>query len=133
MNDKAVLDVVRIGFFGNTGDDGSPESLPFPACMASLIECLGEEYRIDLLEAHGKTYRQRLANVEFLNASGMAYALLWRPEYCMSSMDVMIAVGHSRAIARAFDWAGYAYAERSACKGMRNAALSRAMMIGATC
>ena len=33
-----ILNVRRIGFYGKTGDDRSPEDFPFPAAMTSIME-----------------------------------------------------------------------------------------------
>lgn len=107
MPGKKILNVTRVGFHGDTGDDRSPEDFPFPACMASLMEALGEDYPIVKLEAHGRAYTQRTANLDFITASGMAFGLLWHREYCMSGMDLTQVNPHGETIQRAFDWAGY--------------------------
>lgn len=72
-----ILPVRRVGFYGNTGDDRSPESFPLPACMASVMETLGEGYGDITIYAHNRSYTKRLANHAFLGASGMAFGLLW--------------------------------------------------------
>jgi hypothetical protein len=111
MATKKVLDVVKVGFHGHTGDDRSPESFLFPSCMASLLQYLKEDYPIKTIYSHGRSYSMRTANNEILSASGMAFALLWHPTLCMSSTDLMIAIPHEKAIQRGFAWAGYAYDE----------------------
>ena len=107
---KKILNVRKVAFHGKTGDNRSPESFPFPACMASLTEALGVPDPIETIHAHGTTYEKRTANDAYLAASGMAFALLWHREYCPSALDVMQAVGHETCIRRAFAWAGYDYA-----------------------
>lgn len=46
MSDQKILDTIRVGFHGNTGDNRSPENFAFPACMASLMQYLGKDYPI---------------------------------------------------------------------------------------
>jgi hypothetical protein len=109
MSEKRVLDVVKVGFHGNTGDNRSPESFAFPACMASLMQYLGENYPIMEIEAHNQKYKMRTANLHFMAASGMAFGLLWHREYCMSCMDLMQVNDHNATIKHAYDWAGYEF------------------------
>lgn len=111
MATKKVLDVVKVGFHGHTGDDRSPESFLFPSCMASLLQFLKENYPAKTIYSHGRSYTMRTANIEILSASGMAFALLWHPSFCMSSTDLMIAIPHEIAVMRGFAWAGYGYDE----------------------
>lgn len=44
MSEKNVLNVTKVGFHGNTGDDRSPEDFAFPSCMTSHMHFLGEDY-----------------------------------------------------------------------------------------
>jgi hypothetical protein len=103
-----TLKVTPVGFFHSL-TDRAPESFPFPACMASLMEALGEDDPITTLRAHNRDYTQRTANVDFLTASGMAFGLLWHREYCMSSLDLTQVQPHDETIRHAFGWAGYQY------------------------
>ena len=106
---KKIIPVTKVAFHGSTGDNRSPEDLALPACMASLMEALGENYEIQTIHAHNQEYTKRTANDQFLGASGMAFGLLWHKEFCMSSMDVMQVNEHNETIRRAFAWAGYQY------------------------
>lgn len=72
MSEKKILDVVKVGFNGNTGDDRSPEDFAFPTCMTSLMQYFGEDYPILEIEAHNRKYTMRTANLHFMTASGMA-------------------------------------------------------------
>lgn len=107
MLNKKILDVVKVGFNGNTGDNRSPESFAFPACMTSLMEYLGEDYPRLNIEENNYNYTVRTGNVSFLAASGMAFGLLWHKEYCLGSMDLTQVNEHDLTIQYAFDWAGY--------------------------
>ena len=109
MAEKKVLDVVKVGFYGNTGDNRSPEDFPFPACMTSLMQYLGEDYPIVELESHHQKYTQRIANLHFITASGMAFGLLWSKDYCKSCMDLTQVNEHNETVKNAFAWAGYEY------------------------
>ena len=109
MCSKKVLDVLKVGFHGNTGDNRSPEDFAFPACMTSLMQYLGEDYPIMEIEAHNRKYTLRTGNQHFITASGMAFGLLWHREYCMSCMDLTQVNEHNATIKHAYDWAGYEF------------------------
>ncbi len=109
MANRNIVKVAPVGFMQAIGGGRSPESLPFPSCMASLMEALGEKCENVEIHAHDRTYIHRTANDEFLAASGMAFGLLFDKNLCMSSMDVMQVNDHAETIRRAFMWAGYEY------------------------
>jgi hypothetical protein len=102
---KKILDVVKVGFYGATGDNRSPEDFCLPACMTSLMQYLGEDIG---MENNGK-HVTRHAYADFLTASGMAFGLLWHPEFCMSCMDLTQVNEHNDTIKNVFNWAGYEY------------------------
>ncbi len=104
-----ILNVRKIGFYGATGDDRSPESFAFPAALTSMMECLGEDYPVRTLHAHGRDYMQRTGNLDFVAASGIGFGLLWDAGYCMSAMDLLQASPYERGIANAMAWAGWEY------------------------
>lgn len=104
---KKVLNVTRVGFSGKTGDNRSPESFPFPACLTSLVEALNEPYPWETMHANGRTYTHRVANDIFLTVSGMAFGLLWRDDCCPSCLDLTQVADHDEVIRRAFSWAQY--------------------------
>ncbi len=104
-----ILPVRKVGFIGNTNDDRSPESFPLPACMASLMETLGEGYGDITIYAHNRSYTKRLANHAFLGASGMAFSLLWSDAYDPRTMDVSLTEPLSETVRRIFAFAGYTY------------------------
>lgn len=100
-----ILPVRRVGFHGHTEDSRSPEDFPFPACMTSLMEYLGEDVRWETHSGHGREWTQRFLNKEILIASGMGFGLLWSPEHCQSIMDLTQV--HDHTIQKAFDYCGY--------------------------
>ncbi len=104
-----ILPVRRVGFHGNTDDDRSPESFPLPACMASVMETLGEGYGDITIYAHNRSYTKRLANHAFLGASGMAFGLLWSDALEYRSMDLTQITSLEEAVRRIFAFAGYTY------------------------
>lgn len=106
---RKVLNVTKVGFNGQTGDNRSPESLPFPACMASLLEAIGAPSPTREIHAHDTVYTKRVNNDTVLAASGMAFGLLWSREYCMSALDLMQVGQHREVIRRAFGYLGYSY------------------------
>ncbi len=106
MPEKKVLEVTRVGFPGYTGDQRAPESLPFPACMTSLMEHLGEDYPLKISYSEGRRYIKRSGYQQFITVSGMTFQLLWHETLCPSSFDLTIGI---EAVGRAFAWAGYDY------------------------
>ena len=117
-----ILDVRRIGFHGRTGDDRSPEDFAFPAAMTSMMEYLGEDTGIQIIQAHDRDWMHRGANDAFVAASGIGFALLWDEKRCPSAMDLLQAVPYDKGIENAFRWAGWTY-ERVSGEGMKEAAV----------
>lgn len=108
---KKLLDVRQVGFLRNIkGDTRSPESFAFPACLTSLMEYLGEDVGWESIQAHNREWTHRFANKAYLAASGMAFGLLWHPDICPSSFDLMqVNKSHNDTVRYAFDYAGYHY------------------------
>ncbi len=105
---KRMLDVTKVGFYGNTGDDRSPESFPLPACMASLCEAVtGEKERV-VIRASDRALMKRPANSRFLAASGMAFGLLWDKAHCPSALDLTQVNDDVETVRRCFAFAGLA-------------------------
>ncbi|MBP3917897.1 MAG: hypothetical protein J6I50_01840 [Clostridia bacterium] len=104
-----VLSVKRVGFISSTDDDRSPESFPLPACMASVMETLGEDYGEITIYAHNRSYTKRLANHAFLGASGMAFGLLWSNKHDFTSLDLTLISPLSEVVRRICAFAGYTY------------------------
>jgi hypothetical protein len=105
MLEKKVLDVVKVGFYGNTSDNRSPEDFAFPACMASLMQYMEEDYATF---NNGK-YLVRTAYSHFLTTSLMGFGLLWDRDLCLSSMDLTQVNDSNLTIKYAYDWAGYEF------------------------
>ncbi len=105
-----ILSVRKVGFMDDMkGDPRSPESFPLPACLTSLMEYIGEDVKLQTIQAHGRDWLNRFAYKEFLAASGMGFGLLWHPEICYSSFDLtQVNPDHNDTIRRAYDYAGYA-------------------------
>lgn len=116
-----ILDVRRIAFHGQTGDNRSPEDFAFPAAMTSMMEYLGEDMGVTVMTAHGMEWMHRGGNDEFIAASGIGFALLWDKQLCAGAMDLMQAGSYDRGIDNAFRWAGWSY-ERVRGERMKAAA-----------
>ncbi len=102
------LDVRSVGFIQNLKNDmRSPESFALPACVTSLMEYIGEDARWQTIRAHNREYTKRKLYDAILAATGMAFGLLWHPEVCPSSFDLMQVNDHDTTIRRAFDYVGY--------------------------
>lgn len=103
-----VLNVRRVGFLQDMpGDSRSPESFAFPACLTSLLECIGEDVLWETIHAHNREWTQRFVNKQILAASGMAFGLLWSPEICPSSFDLMqVNEDHADTIRLGFAYVG---------------------------
>lgn len=108
---QKLLDVRPIGLLDDPqmkDDTRSPESFPFPACLTSLMETLGEDVQWETTPDHGRDWTHRQANKAYLAASGMAFGLLWHPDICQSSLDLtQVNQDHNDTIRYAFDYAGY--------------------------
>ncbi len=107
MKRKVLENVMEVGFHTAGKDNRCPESFPFPACLASALRYVGEDYPWQTIKAHDQEWKLNMANVEFLGASGMAFGLLWSKEHCMSCMDLTQINSHNETIHNAFNWAGY--------------------------
>ena len=108
---KIILDVRRVGFRNNMpdGDTRSPETFAFPACMTSMLECMGEDVKWRDIQAHNREWTERFLNKEIIAATGIGFGLLWSKEYCPSSTDLtQVNADHNDTIRLAFDYAGYA-------------------------
>lgn len=105
---RLLLEGVRRVSFNTTGND-CPETIPFPACLASALRYLGEEYPWLPIQAHNRTWRLNYANVHILGASGMAFGLLWREGWHPDNVDAMFVADPRDIIRRAFAAVGYAY------------------------
>lgn len=104
------LQVRQVGFLHNLKNDPrSPESFPFPACLTSLMEAIGEDVGIETIESHGREWMKRSMNDAILAASGMAFGLLWHEDICPSSFDLMQINKHDDTIKYAMDYLGYDY------------------------
>lgn len=104
---RKVIPVKKVAFSGRTGDDRTPESFPFPACMASLLDAMEGEQPTVPVKAHGREYSKRPANDAVLAASGMAFGFLWETSRCFSALDLMQVTPHAETLRRGFDELGY--------------------------
>jgi hypothetical protein len=102
------LDNVRqVTFFNGSG--WAPEDIPFPSCMSSVLEYLGEDYPTRELGAHNQRWQQHMGNVYFLGWSGMAFGLLWKEGWHHDVVDLMMVDDPEQLIKRTFDAAGRDY------------------------
>jgi len=106
MNGK-ILNVRKVGFPGTTGDARSPESFFFPACLTSLMECIGEDVRWVTIQAHGREWTSRLVYKDILAASGMAFGLVWRNHPAPNEFSFPLTDDPNDMIRHAFAWMGY--------------------------
>ena len=115
FNMSVKLDVRSVGYLNNLkGDPRSPESFALPACLTSLMECLGEDPRWETTRAHNRDWQKRRLYDAILAATGMSFGLLWwhsdeKPgEVCPSSFDLtQVNPEHNETIRRAFAYVGY--------------------------
>ena len=108
FNMSVKLDVRSVGFLNNLKNDmRAPESFAFPACLTSLMECIGEDAKWETIHAHGREFTKRHLYNDILAATGMAFGLLWHRETCPSSFDLTQVNDHNTTIALGFDYIGY--------------------------
>jgi len=115
FNMSVKLDVRSVGYLNNLkGDPRSPESFALPACLASLMEAVGEDAHQTTIQAHGRDWQKRRLYDAILASTGMSFGLLWwhdkenSPEVCPSSFDLtQVNFPHNETIKRAFQYVGY--------------------------
>lgn len=107
-NKMVNLDNVRQVTFYN-GSGWAPEDIPFPSCMSSVMEYLGENFPIKELGAHNQRWQQHMGNVYFLGWSGMAFGLLWKEGWHLDIADLMMVDDPQQLIKRTFDAVGRDY------------------------
>jgi RNA polymerase sigma factor (sigma-70 family) len=56
-----------------------PESVPFPSCVRSYLEYIGKGYEPEIIEAHGRKWRNDNSYVMAMGTSGAAFKLNWKP------------------------------------------------------
>jgi hypothetical protein len=87
-----------------------PECFPFPACMRSSLEFMGEDYGYKVIEEHGSRWRLDNAYTYLMGVTGMAFKMTWREGWYLGNPGVdNLTDDLHRPYGSAFEAIGYAY------------------------
>jgi len=87
-----------------------PECFPFPACMRSSLEFMGEDYGFRPVEGHGSTWRLDNAYTFIMGVSGMAFKMTWKDGWYLGNPGTdHLTDDLNQPYGRAFEAAGYEY------------------------
>ena len=80
---NVLEDVPRVSFTLHRGEktDGlrrCPECFPFPACLRSCLEFMGEDYGHRVIEQHGSRLRLDKAYAYLMGVTGIAFKMTWK-------------------------------------------------------
>jgi RNA polymerase sigma factor (sigma-70 family) len=113
---RNVLESVpRVSFTLHRGEktDGlqrCPECFPFPACMRSSLEFMGEDYGFRPVEGHGSTWRLDNAYTYLMGVTGMAFKMTWRDGWYLGNPGIdHLTDDLNQPYGRAFEAVGYGY------------------------
>ena len=107
--------VPRVSFTLHRGEktDGlqrCPECFPFPACMRSSLEFMGEDYGFKPVEGHGSTWRLDNAYTYLMGVTGMAFKMTWRDGWYLGNPGLNhLTDDIDEPYGRAFEAVGYCY------------------------
>jgi len=110
-----LAEVPRVSFTlhrsGKTdGLQRCPECFPFPACMRSSLEFMGEDYGFRAVEGHGSTWRLDNAYTYLMGVTGMAFKMTWKDGWYLGNPGINhLTDDLSQPYGRAFEAVGYAY------------------------
>lgn len=100
--------VPRVGFQADPGRDA--QTMPFPSCLTSCLEFLGDGMGIREFEWRGSAWQQSRTYTFLLGTSGAAFRLSWRPGWHLDNVEVMYMSDEPTApFDRAFEAIGRAY------------------------
>ncbi len=83
------------------------ERFSFPSALTSVLEGLDEDPGLAKSGDTGSDEAARSMYKRILASSGMAFGLLWSPDFCTSSLDLMQVADHDETIRRAFNYVAY--------------------------
>jgi RNA polymerase sigma factor (sigma-70 family) len=107
--------VPQVSFALHTGEkaDGlqrSPECFPFPSCLRSCLEFMGENYGHKVIEGHGSKWRLDNAYTYLMGVTGMAFKMTWKEGWYLGNPGLNhLSDDLRKPYGRAFEAVGYEY------------------------
>ncbi len=87
-----------------------PECFPFPACMRSTLELMGEDYGFRTVEGHGSKWRLDRAYTYLMGVTGMAFKMTWREGWYLGNPGLdNLTDDLNEPYGRAFKAVGHGY------------------------
>ena len=87
-----------------------PECFPFPACMRSSLEFMGEAYGYRVVTEHGSEWRLDNAYTYLMGVSGMAFKMTWKEGWYLGNPGLAnLTDDLNGPYGRVFEAIGYAY------------------------
>ncbi len=102
--------VPRVAFFCDwpPGHEGSPEDLPFPACLRAALTWLGEDPAERRVTIHGRTWRSNRLYPFLVGVSGVAFKLSWQAGWQLDNVGLhLLCDDPAEPFRRAFEAVGY--------------------------
>ena len=87
-----------------------PECFPFPACLRSSLEFMGEDYGYKVVEEHGSRWRLDNAYTHLMGVTGIAFKMTWKEGWYLGNPGVdNLTDDLSEPYGRALEAIGYTY------------------------
>jgi hypothetical protein len=87
-----------------------PECFPFPACLRSSLEFMGEDYGFKPVDGHGSTWRLDNAYTYIMGVTGMAFKMTWKDGWYLGNPGLdHLTDDLNEPYGRAFEAVGYGY------------------------
>jgi RNA polymerase sigma factor (sigma-70 family) len=87
-----------------------PECFPFPACVRSSLEFMGEDYGYKVVEEHGSKWRLDSAYTHLMGVTGIAFKMTWKEGWYLGNPGVdNLTDDLNEPYGRALEAVGYAY------------------------
>lgn len=86
--ERLVLEgVPRVSFRSEPGEDA--QTTPFPACLATCLEYLGDGMGVREFEWRGSSWQQSNTYTHLMGTTGAAFRLSWRPGWHLDNVEIM--------------------------------------------
>ncbi len=87
-----------------------PESMPFPSCLRSYLEYMGDDMGFKKVTVYDRDWRLDTAYVFLMGTTGVAFRLSWKPGWHLGNPSLTLMSEDPLApYTRGLDSAGYAY------------------------
>jgi RNA polymerase sigma factor (sigma-70 family) len=104
---------VSFALHSGEGADGlrrCPECFPFPSCLRSCLEFMGESYGHKVIEQHGSKWRLDNAYTYLMGVTGMAFKMTWKEGWYLGNPGLNnLTDDLGEPYGRAFEAIGYAH------------------------